>query len=155
MVKSNRGVLVIVAVFMGSLVGLSTMASPASAGQGSNVAHLDMLPDYDTPADFENAMGRVRFNLTGTTLMFTLKARGLVPGEDYLVVFCDLIVGGGTANQEGNLDTWGSANGSWFLESDPEDPFELYRVSGLAIYPHVNDLERILVSPPSGYDWTK
>lgn len=132
-------------------VGLMAGAGPVSAGHGSDVARLDMVTDHNTPAAFKNAGAVVKYNQTGTTLKFTLKASGLGAEEDYLVLFCGLIVGGGTSDKKGNLDTWGSGNESWYLESDPDQYFELYRVSELAVYPHVQDLERILVSPPAGF----
>lgn len=84
-----------------------------------------------------------------------MKATGLDHDEDHLLTFCGLIVGAGTTDKAGNLEIVGSASGSWQLESAPDDTFTLYRVSAIASYPRFSDLELILESPESGYDWTK
>lgn len=142
-----------VAVFA-LLVSVFSMVPPVSAGKGSDMDHLEMMPTPDTPAGFEGAMGTIKFNTTGATLKFTLQASGLVPGEDYAVAFCSEIIGAGTADKNGTLRTWGSANGWWQLDSTPDEPFELRRFDGFVPGGRVFDLELILQSPASWYDWT-
>jgi hypothetical protein len=154
--KLGKVLPVLAASIMVLSVGLMAGAVPASAGRGSDVARLDMVTDHETPPGFENAGGVVKYNKTGSTIKFTLKASGLGPDEDYLVLFCGVIVGGGTSDKNGNLDTWGSGNESWYLESDPSQYFELYRVDmSVAAYPQLEDFERILVSPPAGFIRTR
>jgi hypothetical protein len=153
--KRKTAVVVLVAAFFTLSIGISSLVTPASAGGGYNVTRLDMMTTLDTPPAFENAEGRIKFNRTGTTFKYILKASGLGPVEDYIVLFCGLVVGGGTSDKNGALHTWGSANATWYLESDPSEPVKLLRVSGLGSWPGVEDFELILQSPPTGYDWTQ
>jgi len=145
----KKATLGIVAVFVAFSV--AALPLPVHAGKGSDTNHLDMTTTPKTPEGFEGASGRVKYNMTGPTIQYVLKASGLVPGEDYLVAFCDVAVGGGTADKNGNLEIWSSAVDSW-LESSPRDPFELRRMSESANWPYVWNLDLILQSPPSGYE---
>jgi len=148
--KGKKVVAVVVFVCLALSIALFSMVIPAKAGRGGDLARLEMMATPETPAGFEGATGTITFNTTGVTLKFTLKASGLPPGEDYIVAFCGMIVGAGTSDSKGALKTWGSANDNWYMWSHPSDNFELYRVSDLPIY-DVQDFERVLESPPSGY----
>ena len=127
------------------LVGLLCVPGFSKGKQGpagkSNVSHLDLATVSETPAGYEMAWGKVKYNLSGPTLDFVLNAHRLVPYEEYVIKSGGVTLGGGTADMEGNLHVQGSPDGEGI---SPAAKFNVRRAS---------DNARILQSAAHGYEF--
>jgi len=94
------------------LVGLICLPAFYKGKQGqagkSNIAHLDL----DPVVAYVDAWGKIKYNLEGPTLDFVLNVKGLMPGAEYVLRSRDIVLGGGIADEEGNLHLAGSVDGT-------------------------------------------
>jgi len=106
-------ILVLIVLLIGAL-SVGVLAGKGKTGQAgkSNIAHLYL---HEKDADWvivENgAWGKMKYNISGPEFDFVFNGHGLVPGDDYtLIYYPDLwpgtgliCLGSGTVNEEGNI----------------------------------------------------
>jgi len=132
-----------------SLVGTALAGANGRRGR-SDRGSLEFVPfpgapNYPpAPSGYEEAGGIVKYNLSGPTLIFSIKAYGLVPGQEYHIRTCTDVVGAGAADEAGNMTVVGSASGSYH-GMEPEDFFTIQTLG--------EKYSIILWTDMHGYDW--
>jgi hypothetical protein len=120
-------ILVLIALLIGSLsVGVMAGGPSKPAGK-SNIAHLYLYAKWDDgsedwPITEGGAWGKMKYNLSGSTFDFVFNGHGLVPDEEYCLIYYEdpglggwsvlpsiFCLGKGTANSEGEVHIAGSA----------------------------------------------
>lgn len=139
----------VIAVFC--LASVSALAARGGQGGNPNTGFVEFMlypgnpPNYPpAPPEYAAAGGKVKYNLSGPNLAYTLKAYGLVPGQEYHIYTCGDIVGVGAADERGEIYVSGSASGPYhdirpddfFTIRLPDDRFTIF-----------------LITPEHGYDW--
>jgi len=105
-------VLILIALIIGSLFAV-VLAAPAGK---SNIAHLYLYEKMDDNSDDwpiveSGAWGKMKYNLSGEEFEFVFNGHGLVPDEDYTLIYYPdpwpvtglICLGEGTANAEGDV----------------------------------------------------
>jgi hypothetical protein len=125
----------------------------AMGGQGGKPTYGAMefmlfegkLPNFPPPPpEYAAAGGKVKYTLTGPILEYTLKAYGLVPGEEYHVRTCGDVIGVGAADEDGEIRVSGSASGPYH-DIQPYDVFTIRLAE--------DSSSIILITDEHGFEW--
>jgi len=130
-------VLVIGALFVGVLA-----AGPSKPAGKSNVAHLylyqktsDLSDDW--PKVEDGAWGKMKYNISGPEFDFVFNGHGLVPGDDYTLIYYPdpwpgeglICLGSGIVNDEGNIHIAASVDtGDLPIEDDENEGAKIFLV---------------------------
>jgi len=121
-------VLLISALFVGVLA-----AGPSKPAGKSNVGHLYLYEkEDDGSCDWpiiDGAWGKMKYNLSGDEFEFVFNGHGLMPGEDYTLVYYPdpwpvvglICLGEGTANAEGDVHIANSVDTEGDLPTEADD----------------------------------
>ena len=132
----------------------------ARAGK-SNIGHL-YLYEKD-PATWEivedGAWGKMKYNLSGSSLKFVFNGHGLMPDEDYTLLYYPdpwpgeglICLGEGMADEDGNVHIRGGAD-TGDLPAEWDDNFEVGAKIWLVVSMDV-DCEGDDVDPPQMIGW--
>ena len=112
-------ILVLIVLLIGALT-VGVLAGKGKTGQAgkSNIAHLYLYqktyvdPNVGDYLDVDGgAWGKMKYNLAGETFDFVFNGHGLVPGDDYTLIYYPdpwpgtglICLGSGIVNDEGNI----------------------------------------------------
>jgi len=103
-------ILVLIVLLIGALT-VGVLAGKTGQAGKSNVAHL-----YLYQKTYVGAWGKMKYNISGPEFDFVFNGHGLVPGDDYTLIYYPdpwpgtglICLGSGIVNEEGNIHIAGS-----------------------------------------------
>lgn len=112
---------------------------PSGRAGKSNVAHLYLYEKDPTTWEIveDGAWGKMKYNLKGSEFEFVFNGHGLEPDEEYTLIYYPdpwpgnglICLGGGTANDEGNVHIMTSVDtGDLPIPSDENDGAKIWLV---------------------------
>ncbi len=164
-----------VVLIVSFMVFAAFLAAPVFSGPGkkgryraragkSNTAHLYLYEKSGEPDWFiveDGAWGKMKYNMSGSSLKFVFNGHGLMPDEDYTLMYypdpwpgTDLIcLGEGVADEDGNVHIKGDVDtGDLPAEGDENvDGAKIWLVVSMDVACEDD------VDPPqmTGWDWTE
>ena len=116
-------ILVLIALLIGALFAVVLAAGPSKPAGESNTGLLYLYEKEEglDPCDWDiigDAWGKMKYNLSGEEFEFVFNGHGLVPGEDYTLVYYPdpwppvglICLGSGKANGGGQVNIAGSCD---------------------------------------------
>ena len=136
-------ILVLIVLLIGAL-SVGVLADKGKTGQAgkSNIAHLYLYQKTsdesdDWPIVEDGAWGKMKYNISGPEFDFVFNGHGLVPGDDYTLIYYPdpwpgeglICLGSGTVNDEGNIHIAASVDtGNLPIETDENDGAKIFLV---------------------------
>jgi hypothetical protein len=109
----KKYLILVLIVLLISALSVGVLAGKTGQAGKSNIAHLYLHEkDPDTWDIVEDgAWGKMKYNLSGSEFDFVFNGHGLVPGEDYTLIYYPdpwpgtglICLGNGTVNEEGDI----------------------------------------------------
>jgi len=134
-------ILVLVVLLIGAL-SIGVLAGKTGQAGKSNIAHLYLYQKTsdesdDWPIVEDGAWGKMKYNISGPEFDFVFNGHGLVPGDDYTLIYYPdpwpgtglICLGSGIVNDEGNIHIAASVDtGDLPIEADDNDGAKIFLV---------------------------